>query len=124
MATLVRYGPRLVEAGVRRGRPSLIALGLDLIVPPLALLVGLLVVTLGLGAVVAAFGGHTIGAWVAGAGLGLVAVGVAAAWVRYGREVIPFRYLLLTPLYLLWKIPLYAAFLVGRRERSWRRTER
>lgn len=124
MATLVRYGPRLVGAGIRRGRPSLIALGLDLIVPPLALLVALLLVVLGLGAVVAALGGHATGAWVAGAGLGLVTVGVAAAWIRYGREVIPFRYLLLTPLYLLWKIPLYAAFLVGRRERRWQRTER
>ena len=51
-------------------------------------------------------------------------LGAALGWLRYGRKLIPFRYLLLTPLYIAWKIPLYLAFLIGRREREWQRTER
>lgn len=124
MSTLVQYGPRLIGAGVRQGRPGLVALGADLIVPPLALLVGLLVLVLGVAGLVVLLAGPSFPAWIAGTALTLVVLGVALGWARYGRQAVPFRYLLLVPLYVIWKIPLYASFLVGRRERKWRRTER
>jgi len=124
IGTLLQHGPRLLREGIRRGRPGLIALGADLVVPPLALLVGLLVVVLGISGLLILFGGPTFPAWIAGIALALVSVGVGVGWARYGREAVPFRYLLLVPLYVIWKIPLYASFLFGRRERQWRRTER
>lgn len=124
IATLLQQGPRLLREGILRGRPGLIALGADLIVPPLALLVGLLVLVLGVAGLLLLIGGPTFPAWVAGLALGLVGLGVVVGWARYGREAIPFRYLLLVPLYVVWKIPLYVSFLFGRRERQWRRTER
>ena len=124
LATLLQNGPRLIREGIIRGRLGLIALGADLIVPPLALLVGLLVLVLGAAGVLVLIGGPTFPAWIAGIALGLVGLGVAIGWARYGREAVPFRYLLLVPLYLLWKVPLYVSFLFGRRERKWRRTDR
>ncbi len=124
LATLFRYGPRLIGRGITRGRLGLVAMGVDLMVPPLALLVGLLALTAALSVLLAFLGGSAAPGWISLAGLGLVAVGVAVSWARYGRETIPFRYLLLVPLYVLWKVPLYAAFLLGRRERKWQRTER
>ena len=124
IATLIEHGPRLIREGIVRGRPGLIAMGADIIVPPLALLVGLLVVVLGLAGLLAFFGGPTYPSWIAGSAFALVWFGVALGWARYGRKALPFRYLLLVPLYVLWKIPLYLSFLFGRRERQWRRTER
>ena len=124
MATLLRYGPKLVWEGARRGRPGLVALGADLMVPPLALLVGLLLLVLIPSLVLVAFGGATTPLWITGVALGLVGLGVALGWLRYGRAMVPFRYLVLVPAYLLWKVPLYASFLFGRREQKWRRTDR
>ena len=124
IGTLLQHGPRLIGQGIRRGKPGLIALGADLIVPPLALLVGLLVLVWGISALLILFGGPTFPAWIAGAALALVGLGVTIGWARYGREAIPFRYLLLVPLYVVWKIPLYVSFLFGRREQRWVRTER
>ncbi|HSN84651.1 MAG TPA: glycosyltransferase family 2 protein [Polyangiales bacterium] len=124
LTALFHYGPRLVATGMARGRLSLVAMGADLMVPPLALLVGLLVLSAAMSTPIVVFGGSAVPAWISVIGLTLVGIGVAAAWARYGRKLIPFRYLLLVPLYLAWKIPLYAAFLLGRRERRWQRTER
>jgi hypothetical protein len=124
IATLLQYGPRLLGEGIRRGSPGLVALGADLIVPPLTLLVGLLVVVLGLAGLLVLVGGPAFPAWIAAVALALVAFGVGAGWARYGRQTVPFRYLLLIPFYMIWKIPLYVSFLFGRRERQWRRTAR
>lgn len=124
MGALLEYGPRLIREGVLRGRSGLIAMGADLMVPPLALLVGLLLLVFGASGVLVLVGGSTVPAWIAGVSLGLIGFGVAVGWARYGRKEIPLRYLLLVPLYVAWKVPLYLSFLVGRREQRWRRTDR
>jgi hypothetical protein len=45
------------------------------------------------------------------------------AWVRYGRRVISFGSLAMAIPYALWKIPLYAKFLVAR-QMDWVRSKR
>jgi cellulose synthase/poly-beta-1,6-N-acetylglucosamine synthase-like glycosyltransferase len=124
IATLFTQGPRLIREGVRRGRLGLIAMGADVIVPPVALLVGLLVFVLGVSGMLAFLGGPTFPVWIAGIAFALVVLGVALGWAGYGRKAVPFRYLCLAPLYVIWKLPLYISFLFGRREQQWRRTER
>jgi len=124
IATLLEHGPRLIREGIVQRRPGLIAMGADIIVPPLALLVGLLLLILGLSGLLVLFGAPSYPVWIAAIAFGLVALGVAMGWARYGRKAVPFRFLLLVPLYVLWKIPLYGSFLLGRREQKWRRTER
>ena len=124
LSTLGGYGPRLVRAGLAQGRLSLVAMGADLLVPPLAFLVGLLAATLGVSIVLLVLGGSVVPVAVSAAGLALVVLGVGAGWARYGRDLVPLRYMLLAPVYIVWKLPLYASFLFGRRERRWRRTER
>ncbi|MDH3625240.1 MAG: glycosyltransferase [Myxococcales bacterium] len=122
--TLLQHGPRLVWAGIARRRPSLVFAGADLMVPPLAMLVGSLSFLLTIAAVVFAFGGPINPLALSGASLALVVLGVMIGWARYGRKVLPFRYLLLAPLYMLWKMPLYLSFVTGGRERDWKRTPR
>ncbi len=114
----------MIWEGVRRLDVGLVALGADLMVPPLALLVALSVLTIGAAVVLAAAGGSTFPLLLASAALGAVALAVGLAWVRYGRQSVPLRYLIVAPIYMLWKIPLYLSYSLGRREREWRRTER
>jgi len=124
LATLVQYGPRLICQGISRRRLGLIAMGADLMVPPLAMLTGLLVLVLSAAGVVVVVGGSPVPLWIALVALGLIGLGVGVGWARYGRTEVPLRYLLLVPLYIVWKAPLYLSFLVGRGEKRWRRTER
>src|SRR6185369_3492847 len=93
--TLARYGPRLLAAGLARGRPSLVALGLDLLVPPLALLVMLLGATLAAGVAAHQVGLAPLAALAPPAvGLGAVAAAVGATWIGFGRATLPLRYAL------------------------------
>lgn len=123
LQTLLRWAPRLIATGLARRDAGLIALGLDLAVPPLSLLV-MLLVTAG---ALAALGGVLGASWaplrwlIAGGAALTVALG--AAWWRFGRALIPARSLLVIPFYVLWKLPIYLAFL-RRRERRWVSTDR
>jgi cellulose synthase/poly-beta-1,6-N-acetylglucosamine synthase-like glycosyltransferase len=124
LATLLAHGPRLMAKGLRRGRLSLFALGLDLMVPPLALLVMVVGLSLGVALGAAALGAAAGPAWLLGINLGLVALGVFLAWFAYGRDTLRARHLLAIPLYAAWKVPLYLSFLVRGRHAAWERTER
>lgn len=124
LGTLISHAPRLLGLGLARSDVRLLALGADLIVPPLALLTVLSILLL-----CAALAAIAMGAPMWTTGLAIVVpttigLGVALAWLRFGRHEVPFRYLLAAPLYVLWKLPLYVSFSLGRRERQWRRTER
>lgn len=125
LATLIDQGPRLVLEGLRRGNLDLLALGLDVLVPPLTLFLLGLCAVLGLN-------------FLASVGLGLgpgplalslaavVAVGasVLIAWLTQGRELVPLRYALRVPGYVLWKLPVYVAFAARRKQSTWEQTER
>lgn len=124
LATLFRYGPRVLWQGLRTGRLGLISTGLDLMIPPIALLVAAQLAVLLLAVGVAALGGSPYPAVIAATSVALVGVAVLLGWARFGRGLIPFRSLAVAPLYLLWKVPIYLRYFTGRREREWRRTDR
>ena len=110
--------------GIASRRLDLIALALELCVPPLSLLVLMLVAATGVCAVAAILGAS--GAPLAITVLSLMAIGtgVLAAWLAYGRELVRARDLLAIPLYVLWKLPLYFSFFTKGKQRAWERTER
>jgi cellulose synthase/poly-beta-1,6-N-acetylglucosamine synthase-like glycosyltransferase len=124
LATLIEHGPRLFVLGIVRVRLELIALALDLMVPPLSLLAAALLGSLSL----------AIGAWLLGASalpmlllaasVSALIAGTGVAWFAYGRTLIRARDLLAVPLYVLWKLPLYFKFFASGRQRGWQRTER
>jgi cellulose synthase/poly-beta-1,6-N-acetylglucosamine synthase-like glycosyltransferase len=123
LATLFSCVPRLLWQGLRRGRPTLLAMALDLLVPPLSLLVLALGATLGLAIVAGALGASWLPAILLAIAAGGILVGIGVAWLGYGRAELPLSTLVLAPLYVLKKLPMYAGFL-RRRERAWVRTER
>ena len=125
LQTLIAQAPRLMVAGIVRRQLFLVALGLDLMVPPLALLVGLQMLWLLLMVLSWALKATSgVPAAIAAAGLIQVGVAVMAAWIGFGRRTIPLRQLIFMPLYLVWKIPFYLALIFGRRQKKWERTPR
>lgn len=115
--------PKLLYQALIRGDLSLLALGLDLLVPPLALLAGLLFLMpfVALASVdpaqVAMFLIASIATFVC-----LVA-SILLAWVRWGRDVVTLTELLSIPTYVAAKIPVYLSF-VFKRQKEWVRTDR
>ncbi len=89
--TILRYVPRLLAKGVRTGRIDLIALGLDLAVPPLSLLVIMILTTGALGAGSWLVGGSMVPGVLSAAQLVAVAIGVVAGWWWWARERLPLR---------------------------------
>lgn len=115
--------PRTMFAAVRRASPSLFAFGLDLCVPPLALLVLLVCGLTGLSLLLALFGGPSAPLVVGVlAGVALAAA-ILMAWWRHGRAVLTGRELGLAVFYVLAKIPLYFRFLF-QRQVAWVRSKR
>ncbi len=117
------YLPRLGGQSLRQGRGDLLALGLEISILPLSLLV---MVWGGLAGASLLFALVSQGWWPFFGALitGIFLFGaVLLAWAKFGQGDISLRQLLTIPLYVLWKIPLYLAFLV-RPEKQWIRTER
>ena len=112
------------DRGLRTLRFDLFAMGLDLMIPPMALLVMLLVAVIAACVAAALLGASPAGAYLAVGTFCMVTAAVLAAWAKFGRQTIPARYLLAIPFYLAWKVPLYGAFLLRRGQKSWQRTER
>ncbi len=118
LETALVQAPRLISGAWRQRRLDLLALGLELAVPPLSLLiigwgagwcVGLLAAWLGLSPL----------PWLLlSLGGGLLIVATLAAWARFARREIPARAWLALPSYVLGKLPLYLQFLVRRQTES------
>jgi cellulose synthase/poly-beta-1,6-N-acetylglucosamine synthase-like glycosyltransferase len=123
LSVILHDAPRLFWQSLVRLNLGLLALALDVSVPPIALLT-LLVLALSTGACVySVITRNPVPAAIAGVSLGLLALSIFIAWWRYGRRLIGFGDLLFAVSYALRKIPLYARFLVMR-QTSWIRSKR
>lgn len=119
LGTILSEAPRLLWHGLTRLDGNSLTLALDLGVPPLALL------TLMVAGVW--FVSLASGAWIAFAmasvAAALLVTSMLLSWARYAKGVISLRSLAFAAVYVLWKIPLYARFLVSRRL-NWVRAKR
>jgi cellulose synthase/poly-beta-1,6-N-acetylglucosamine synthase-like glycosyltransferase len=124
ITTILTSVPRLLCRAITRRNWGLLALTLDLAVPPLSLL-GILVTGMLLIAVLAAFFGFSSAALVISALNGLVFLLAAyLAWLKYGLEVLPPGALLLIAPYALGKLGLYLRILFNKMDARWIRTDR
>ena len=122
IATLLAEGPWLLARAVRRGDGSLAAMALDLLVPPLTLLLGLVLLALLASALLWVLG-WSAPLWWAGVSLVALLTALLRAWWLVGRPLLSIRDLLRAPAYALWKIPIYLKF-VTQRQKEWVRTDR
>lgn len=123
LGMILSDGPGYMATAIRGRNRDLMALVLDMCVPPLALLTlfaGLLAL---LGVLSMWF---TASAWpwlLAIFNLVLLGTAVLLAWLVYGRHILSFRHLAYAPLYALVKVPLYLKFLF-KRQVDWVRSRR
>lgn len=122
---MIALAIRNLPAAMASRSMSAIALALDILVPPLTLLL-LLVSGAFVFTVVATWLLGLSGAalWIAVANLLLLGLSVFIAWYAYGRAVLPFRSLVRVVPYVLGKLKLYRGMAAGKRSDGWVRTER
>jgi cellulose synthase/poly-beta-1,6-N-acetylglucosamine synthase-like glycosyltransferase len=120
---ILREVPAMLRAAAARRDARLLGLALDLAVPPLALLAGLLALEWLV----------SLAGWLVGGGASALIlasllaatffIAVFAAWAKRGRDLVALSELLSAPWYILAKIPMYLRFIV-RRQKDWVRTDR
>jgi cellulose synthase/poly-beta-1,6-N-acetylglucosamine synthase-like glycosyltransferase len=123
LSIIQREAPRLLWDALYSLNPGLMALALDLLVPPLALLMLLVVAGWFISAVFYLYAKVRFPLDMMSAACLLFALAVLLSWGRYGRRIISLKSLALAVLYSLWKIPIYAKFLVSR-QLDWVRSKR
>jgi cellulose synthase/poly-beta-1,6-N-acetylglucosamine synthase-like glycosyltransferase len=101
-----------------------LALTLDLMVPPLTLLLFLLLSVLLFTGVLAATGLSILPLAIAATNLALVFLATFAAWLAYGQKALPMHAIGEIPLYVAWKLRLYPRTLFGSAREGWIRTAR
>jgi len=121
--TLLRRGPKMLLKGIMQARPMLVFSALDLMVPPLTLLMIVTSIVL----VFALTASMLTGIWqpllYLLACLFTFTVMLLISWWRFARDRIPARILAGIPLYIIWKFPIYMNYIL-KRENTWVRTER
>jgi cellulose synthase/poly-beta-1,6-N-acetylglucosamine synthase-like glycosyltransferase len=123
LQTLVTKVPQLFIASVRQRRWDLLAMSLDLSVPPLSLLVAIWLVVMSISICVGGWGFGWLPASLMALGGILLLLSIGLAWTKFGSQEISILSLLSVPFYVLWKLPIYFAFLI-RPQRDWVRTKR
>ena len=124
LKTLSTQVPRLLQASWQQRRFDLLVLAAEVGIPPLSFLVLLWggMTFLAVIAIILQIVGILPLVLLLIAGLALL-VSVLTAWAGFARSRLPLSSLLMIPLYLLWKIPIYLAF-IWRPQTEWIRTDR
>lgn len=123
LGVILSEAPKLLVESIRHRNWSLLAMTLDLLVPPLALLTLLAVASFAMTWFWFVLSGLLLPALIASSAVALLGATILLAWGRFGREVISFTTLLYAPFYALKKIPLYVSFLF-KRQVDWVRSKR
>jgi hypothetical protein len=116
-------GARLFVDSIVRLSPRLMALSLDLSVPPLALLTLQIATVWFASALLAHLTATRFPLRISTAALTTLALAVFLAWARYGRRIVSLGDLAFSAVYAVLKIPVYAKFLVAR-QLDWVRSKR
>lgn len=123
LSVLLAEAPRLLLGAIRSGSSNLIAMALELAVPPVSLFLPLF----GLAGVAILSAAAVSGAWGAfaiwGVAAATMALGLTLAWQRFGRHVLPPEKLRCIPGYAASKFGIYRQFM-NRRQTAWVRTDR
>jgi cellulose synthase/poly-beta-1,6-N-acetylglucosamine synthase-like glycosyltransferase len=115
--------PSLIYHALARENYALLALALDVAVPPLALLALLTVAVTAVAGFATAFGCGSAALTIGAANVSMLGSAVFLAWLRCGRDVLPLRSVFSLLSYVAGKLPLYIQILF-RPQKAWIRTDR
>jgi cellulose synthase/poly-beta-1,6-N-acetylglucosamine synthase-like glycosyltransferase len=122
--TIAKIAPRSLYKAIAGRSLDLLALTLDLIVPPLSLLAMLLIFMFAITGIAALLGFGYAALIISAACLIGFATTTGLAWNEYGRDVLPARDLWSVPMYVLAKLGLYGRIFAGRKTAKWIKTDR
>jgi cellulose synthase/poly-beta-1,6-N-acetylglucosamine synthase-like glycosyltransferase len=123
LSMVFKEGPSLFYEGLKKMSFPMIALAIDLMIPPLALLSFILILLLIMASVSLIWSG-SLSTFVASCFVfGLFVISILLAWFRFARSILTVRDMLSIPWYILSKLPLYIRFITNR-QKSWLRTSR
>jgi cellulose synthase/poly-beta-1,6-N-acetylglucosamine synthase-like glycosyltransferase len=123
LGVILVEAPRLLLDSILKLDLKLLTLALDLSVPPLALLTLVMSAVWIVSAVFYALTREPMPLVIASSAVALLVFAVMLSWLRFGRHIISLTDLAHAFLYALWKVPVYAKFLVAR-QLDWVRSKR
>jgi cellulose synthase/poly-beta-1,6-N-acetylglucosamine synthase-like glycosyltransferase len=122
--TILTLLPQMFWGAVARRNLGLLALTLDLAVPPLSLLALLAVGMCMLAGLIALTGGSSAALVISALTLLVFMLASFLAWLKCGRDILPPAAILLIAPYVLQKLSLYRHILSDREQSHWKRTDR
>lgn len=123
LGVLIKDGPKLILQSIKTLNLGMLALALDMCIPPLALLT-LLVLTLCILAAGSMVLTNEYMPWFYALGLlAILGITVLLAWLKFGRQIVSLANLAYAPIYAVAKIPVYLNFIV-KRQVEWVRSRR
>jgi cellulose synthase/poly-beta-1,6-N-acetylglucosamine synthase-like glycosyltransferase len=123
LGIILSEAPRLLLDSLVRLSPPLLALALDVSVPPLALLTLLVLGIWFASTLLYYFASVAFPLLISSGALGMLALAVLLSWASYGRRIVSLGDLVFSLVYALLKVPLYVKFLVAR-QLDWVRSKR
>jgi cellulose synthase/poly-beta-1,6-N-acetylglucosamine synthase-like glycosyltransferase len=123
LGIILSEAPRLFLDSLVRLSPPLLALALDVSVPPLALLTLLVLGIWFASTLLYHFTSVAFPLLISSGALGMLALAVLLSWARYGRRIVSLGDLAFLLFYALAKVPVYAKFIVAR-QLNWVRSKR
>ncbi|MGO4684107.1 glycosyltransferase family 2 protein [Hyphomicrobium sp. 2TAF46] len=116
--------PRVLSSAFASRDLRLMAMALDLAVPPLFLLVLLLSAVFAITASGAVLGLSAVPSYISGSAVAALVLSIVIAWFGYGRDALPPRSLVSIVPYVYSKLHHYIRILGGSRATTWVRTDR
>lgn len=123
LTMIANYAPRLLVAAIVKRNLDLLALALDLVVPPLSLLVLIAAAVLVVAVLFALLGAGALPVVLAVLNASLLVVAVLLAWGRFGRDILPWRRALAATGQILQRFRLFRHLARGGAS-EWVRTDR
>ena len=124
VTTILTEFPRLIYTAAARRNLDLLALALDMAIPPLSVLTILLVGMFFVAGLAALFGFSSVALIINVIAIFAFASGIFLSWAKYGRDVLPARAFLSIVSYILGKLPIYRQLLSRGSALQWKRTDR
>lgn len=121
---ILMAAPRLIFSAIARGNLGLLALALDLTIPPLSLLATLAMAALAIAGLAAVLGFSSTALLVSTVNLVGLVVAVFLSWLKSGRDILPPAAILLVIPYMIGKLPIYRQMLSRKSGSQWTRTDR
>jgi cellulose synthase/poly-beta-1,6-N-acetylglucosamine synthase-like glycosyltransferase len=121
---VLKTAPHLLYTALTRRNMNLLALTLDLAVPPLSLLALFVIGIFAAAGLAVLIGLSSVALIISSAKLLCFVTAVFLCWLKFGRDVLPAAALLSIPIYVVNKVPLYKHILSGERVARWTRADR